>query len=142
NFEAGSRRNIWRAHVFFRRSPPLRSPRIQRGFPRPRLVGTGRGSRFGEPPTDPRLIIVCACETAHTPSPVPSVKSGSSTCRQEAKMAQGPRSGFRLGIILAMAVILVAITTWEVSRNNLKSASAGSIPPSEVIYRSQHLNLF
>jgi cytochrome oxidase assembly protein ShyY1 len=57
-------------------------------------------------------------------------------------MAQGPRSGFRLGIILAMAVILVAITTWEVSRNNLKSASAGSIPPSEVIYRSQHLNLF
>jgi len=57
-------------------------------------------------------------------------------------MAQEPRFGFRLGIILAVAVTLVAITMWEVSRNDPKSGSAGSIPPSEVIYRSQHLNLF
>ena len=57
-------------------------------------------------------------------------------------MAQEPGSGLRVGIILALAVILVAITTWGVSSNNPKSASAGSVPPSEVIYRPQHLNLY
>ena len=48
----------------------------------------------------------------------------------------------RLWIILAVAVILVAITTWGVSPNNPKSASAGLVSPSEVIYRPQHLNLY
>ena len=46
----------------------------------------------------------------------------------------------RLWIILAVAVILVAITTWGVSPNNPKSA--GLVSPSEVIYRPQHLNLY
>jgi hypothetical protein len=64
--------------------------------------------------------------------------AGPDHSRQEAEMAQQ----LRLWIILAMAVILVAITTWAVSPNNPKSASAGSIPPSEVIYRPQHLNLY
>jgi hypothetical protein len=37
DFEADSEGNLWRAHLFFRRSLPLHSPRIQpRGFPRPR----------------------------------------------------------------------------------------------------------
>jgi uncharacterized membrane protein len=46
-----------------------------------------------------------------------------------------------LGIILAMAVIVVAITTWAAPPNP-KSASAESIQPSEVIYRPQYLNLY
>jgi len=45
-----------------------------------------------------------------------------------------------LGIILAMAVIVVAITTWAAPPNP-KSASTESIRSSEVIYRAQHLNL-
>src|SRR5262245_19367121 len=65
----------------------------------------------------------------------PSLTSGSSTCRQEAKMAQ------ELGIILAMAVIVVAIMTWAAPPNP-KSASAESIQRSEVIYRPQHLKLY
>jgi hypothetical protein len=46
-----------------------------------------------------------------------------------------------LGIILAMAVIVVAITTW-LAPPNPKSASAESIQPNEVIYRPQHLKLY
>jgi uncharacterized membrane protein len=46
-----------------------------------------------------------------------------------------------LGIILAAAVIVVAIMTW-VAPPNPKSVLAGSIQPSEVIYRPQHLNLY
>jgi hypothetical protein len=45
---------------------------------------------------------------------------------------------FRLVVVLALvAVTIVAITMWQ---SHLKHASAG--PPSEVIYRAQHLNLF
>jgi hypothetical protein len=40
------------------------------------------------------------------------------------------------GIVLAMAVIILAITTWA-GRN-----SAVPIPPTEVIYRSQLLNVY
>ena len=61
--------------------------------------------------------------------------------RQEAKMAREPGLGLSLVIVLSMAVIVVTITTW-VAPPNHKSASAGSIPPSEVIYRPQHLNLY
>jgi hypothetical protein len=46
-----------------------------------------------------------------------------------------------LGIILAMAVIVVAIMTWA-APSNAKSASAESIQRSEVIYRPQHLKLY
>jgi hypothetical protein len=56
-------------------------------------------------------------------------------------MAQEPGLALSLVIVLAMAVIVVSITTW-VAPPNPKSASAGSIPPSEVIYRPQHLNLY
>jgi len=44
------------------------------------------------------------------------------------------------GLVLAMAVIVVAITTWAAPPNP-KSASAESIQSSEVIYRPQYLNL-
>ena len=46
--------------------------------------------------------------------------------------------GFRFAVVLVLAVIIVAITTWAAYHER---ASAGS-PPSEVIYRAQHLNLF
>jgi uncharacterized membrane protein len=46
-----------------------------------------------------------------------------------------------LEIILAMAVIVIAITTWAAPPNP-KSASAEAIQPSEVIYRPQYLNLY
>jgi hypothetical protein len=46
-----------------------------------------------------------------------------------------------LGIILAMAVIVVAIMTLAAAPNP-KSASAESIQRSEVIYRPQHLKLY
>jgi hypothetical protein len=55
-------------------------------------------------------------------------------------MAQAPDSlGFRFAVVLALAVIIVSITTWAA---NQERASAGSTPPREVIYRAQHLNLF
>jgi uncharacterized membrane protein len=46
-----------------------------------------------------------------------------------------------LGIILAMAVLVVAIMTWAAPPNP-KSPSAESIQRSEVIYRPQHLKLY
>jgi uncharacterized membrane protein len=46
-----------------------------------------------------------------------------------------------LGIILAVAVIVVVIMTW-VAPPNPKSVSAESIQPREVIYRPQYLNLY
>jgi len=53
-------------------------------------------------------------------------------------MAREPDSlGFRFAVVLALAAIVVAITTW---RSQVKRASAG--PPSEMIYRTQHLNVF
>ena len=47
--------------------------------------------------------------------------------------------GFRFAVVLALAVIIVAITTWAAYHER---ASASLLPPSEVIYRAQHLNLF
>jgi hypothetical protein len=74
------------------------------------------------------------CEAAHTSPRFPSLTSVSSTLSPGGKMAK------ELGIILAMAVIVVAITTWAAPPNP-KSASTESIRSSEVIYRAQHLNL-
>jgi hypothetical protein len=58
-------------------------------------------------------------------------------------MAQEPdRLAFRFGVVIAVAVIVVAIMTWAAPLPNPKSFSAGPIPPREVIYRPQHLNLY
>jgi hypothetical protein len=46
-----------------------------------------------------------------------------------------------VGIILAMAVVVLAITTWAAPPNPV-SDSAAPIPASEAIYRPQHLNLY
>jgi hypothetical protein len=51
-------------------------------------------------------------------------------------MARGPGSALRLGIILAMVVIAVAITTWAVSP--ISGDSAAPTP----IYRPQHLLVY
>src|SRR5499427_7691620 len=58
-------------------------------------------------------------------------------CHEGEQMAQAPDSlGFRFAVVLALAVIIVAITTWAA---NQERASAESTPPSAVIYRAQHL---
>jgi hypothetical protein len=55
-------------------------------------------------------------------------------------MARAPDSlGFRFAVVLALAVIIVAITTWAA---NHERASAGSTPTSGVIYRAQHSILY
>jgi hypothetical protein len=52
-----------------------------------------------------------------------------------------PKQGnfaFRFAVVLALTVIIVAITTWV---SHHKRASA--VPsPTDAIYRTQHLNLF
>jgi len=56
-------------------------------------------------------------------------------------MARQPDSlGFRFALILALAVIVIALTTWL----GPKTASewAKPIPPSDSVYRAQHLNLY
>ena len=54
-------------------------------------------------------------------------------------MAQQPDSlGFRFALILALAIILVALTTWL----GPKTASKWVAPASDPIYRAQHLNLY
>ena len=54
-------------------------------------------------------------------------------------MAPKPdRLTFVFGMVLAMAVTLIAITTWAAPRDE----SAASISLSGVIYRPQHLSLY
>jgi hypothetical protein len=57
-------------------------------------------------------------------------------------MTQKPDSlAFRFGVVLAVAAIVLAIITWAAPSNS-ESAAAEPIPPREVIYRPQHLNLY
>jgi hypothetical protein len=57
-------------------------------------------------------------------------------------MTQKPDSlAFRFGVVLAVAVIVLTIITWAAPPNS-ESAAAEPIPPREVIYRPQHLNLY
>ena len=57
-------------------------------------------------------------------------------------MARKPdRLAFRFGVVLAVALIVLAIMTWA-GPVNPESPSAGPNPPREVIYRPQHLNLY
>jgi hypothetical protein len=54
-------------------------------------------------------------------------------------MAREPDSlAFRFAVVIALAMIIVAITTWA---SQYKRASAVQIP-TDAIYRTQHLNLF
>jgi len=56
-------------------------------------------------------------------------------------MAQEPDNlAFRFAVVLALAGIVLALTTWA-TPPKLASNSAAPFPPSEAIYRSQLLNL-
>jgi hypothetical protein len=46
---------------------------------------------------------------------------------------------FRVAVVLALAVIVLLVTTWAAPPAN---DTATSIPRSDAIYRAQHLNLF
>jgi hypothetical protein len=54
---------------------------------------------------------------------------------------QPHRLEFIFGVVLAVAVSILAITTWAISLNP-ESDSAAPIPPSEAIYRAQHWNAY
>jgi hypothetical protein len=55
-------------------------------------------------------------------------------------MAQKPDSlAFRFAVVLALAVIVLLVTTWAAPPAN---DTAAPIPGSDAIYRAQHLNLF
>ena len=56
-------------------------------------------------------------------------------------MAQKPGLALSLGIVVAIAVIVLAITTWAAPPNP-ESDSVAPIPPSEAVYRPQYLNLY
>jgi hypothetical protein len=56
-------------------------------------------------------------------------------------MARQPDSlAFRFALVFAFAMIVLAITTWAAPKR--VSERAAPLPPSEPIYRAQHLNLF
>jgi hypothetical protein len=56
-------------------------------------------------------------------------------------MARQPDSlAFRFALVLALAVIVLALTTWLAPQSASKWATP--IAPSEPVYRAQHLNLF
>jgi hypothetical protein len=56
-------------------------------------------------------------------------------------MARQPDSlAFRFALVFALAVIVLALTTWVAPKR--VSEWAAPLPPSEPIYRAQHLNLF
>jgi len=84
------------------------------------------------------------CDRARTSLPLPLSKNPAQDiwC-QEADMAQEPDrlAAFRFGVVIAVAVIVLTIMTWAAPLNP-ESASVGPIPPREVIYRPQHLNLY
>jgi len=65
-----------------------------------------------------KLLFRAKCDGAHTSLPVPPSKiRPSDIWRQEADMAQEPdRLAFSFGMVLAMAVTILAITTWAAPR--------------------------
>jgi hypothetical protein len=57
-------------------------------------------------------------------------------------MAPKPdRLAFVFGMVLAMAMTILAFTTWAGPPDS-ESESAAPIPPRETIYRPQHWNLY
>jgi hypothetical protein len=74
------------------------------------------------------------------PSRFPSNVTGSTARR--GRMALQPHRVERIfGMVLAIALTIVAITTWAFSPNP-NSDPAVQIPPSEAIYRPQHWNAY
>jgi hypothetical protein len=88
-------------------------------------------------------FVLGECEVVHTSSPVPrpKVRHSDSIVAMRGKMARQPDSlGFRFALVLALAVIVVALTTWLGPKTASKWAAP--IPPSEAVYRAQHLNVY
>jgi multisubunit Na+/H+ antiporter MnhB subunit len=56
-------------------------------------------------------------------------------------MVRQPGLALSLGIVVAMAVVVLAITTWAAPPNP-ESDSAALISPREIIYRPQHWNSY
>jgi hypothetical protein len=57
-------------------------------------------------------------------------------------MAQQPDSlAFRFAVVLALAVIVLLVTTWAAPPHGANDTDT-PIPHSDAIYRAQHLNLF
>ena len=52
-------------------------------------------------------------------------------------MAQDSGLAFSFGVVLAMAAIILTITTWADYFPNPERNSAGPIPPRQAIYRAQ-----
>jgi len=48
---------------------------------------------------------------------------------------------FRVAVVLALAVVVLLVTTWAAPPLPAKDTAA-PIPHSDAIYRAQHLNLF
>jgi hypothetical protein len=114
-----------------RRSGERQGDELHLGHPH-HLGQLGRASR--EP-------FLRECEVVHTSLLFRLLKSGIAiwSLPRGGKMARQPDSlGFRFALVLALAVIVLALTTW------LGTASkwAAPIPASEPVYRAQHLNLF
>jgi hypothetical protein len=131
---------------------PEMKPQGCRGTPGPRTVSLPRGlsmsagAHFLWAAKGILLGLVSIsgeCEVVHTSLPIPPSKVAIATCgplpRGEQMAQERDSLGFRFAVVVALAVIIVATTTWVADHER---ASAGSIPPSEVIYRAQHLNLF
>jgi hypothetical protein len=56
-------------------------------------------------------------------------------------MAKKPHSlAFRFGVVLALALIVLAATMWAAAKHAAKDTAAPI--PSDAIYRAQPLNLF
>jgi len=72
------------------------------------------------------------------PSWLTSLKYGSSTWGQEAEIAQEPGFALSFGVVLAMAGIILAITTWADYFPNPARNSAAPMPAKQAIYRAQH----
>jgi hypothetical protein len=56
-------------------------------------------------------------------------------------MAQEPGFAFSFGVVLAMAVVILAITTWAAPLDP-ESDSVAPIPPRETIYRPEHWRVY
>jgi hypothetical protein len=70
------------------------------------------------------------------------IRHSASIWRQEEDMAPKPdRLAFVFGMVLAMVVTILAITTWAAPPNP-ESDSAAPIPPRETIYRPERWNLY
>src|SRR5215831_1940006 len=79
------------------------------------------------------------CEAVHTSLLFRLPKVRHRSLPREGKMAREPDSlGFRFALVLALAVIVLALTTGL----GPKTMSKWAAPASEPIYRAQHLNLY